>query len=212
MSLKSVKAVLFDWDNTLVDSLDLVLNALNHVFCQYDMPKWSMTDVKTKCHISARDAFPMLFKSRYEEALNLFYEFVYANHLKYLQLMPNALDLLQYLKKIHIPMGIVSNKKSSLLRLEIEYLQLTNYFDVIVGSGDIEFDKPRPEPIYFALNKIGLTPSQSILFVGDSPSDWLASKSAGLRTIKIMDDKKQSQSYMFGESILDLLELKNIHY
>ena len=51
-------AVLFDWDNTLVDSWPIIHAALNDTFDTFDKKRWSLSETKRKVKHSLRDSFP----------------------------------------------------------------------------------------------------------------------------------------------------------
>jgi pyrophosphatase PpaX len=58
---------------------------------------------------------------------------------------------------------------------------LTRHFDLIVAPEDVENPKPHPEPVLFALGKLGVEAGEA-LFVGDSPHDIAAGREAGTYT------------------------------
>ena len=62
------KALLFDWDNTLVESWDAIHHALVVTFEAMGHEPWSLDETKARVRRSLRDAFPALFGTRWEEA------------------------------------------------------------------------------------------------------------------------------------------------
>ena len=90
-----------------------------------------------------------------------------------------AHELLKLLSANDIKMGIVSNKNGMQLRKEVRDLGLSEYFFVVIGEGDTAENKPSPEPLIAALDILGISPSRSVLFVGDSDSDTEAALRAG---------------------------------
>ncbi len=71
-----------------------------------------------------------------------------------LRLLPHAQDILTYLRESEITLFVVSNKIGDSLRKEIDLLNLTHFFDNIVGSLDTNFDKPHIAPVNLALKII----------------------------------------------------------
>ena len=67
-SLSRPRAVLFDWDNTLVDSWATIADALNTTLQTFGHAPWTMAEVKTRVRKSMRDSFPKLFGARAAEA------------------------------------------------------------------------------------------------------------------------------------------------
>src|SRR3954453_5361092 len=61
-------AILFDWDNTLVDSWATIHEALNVVMAAMGSPLWSLQETKQRVRLSLRESFPLHFGERWEEA------------------------------------------------------------------------------------------------------------------------------------------------
>lgn len=165
------RAILFDWDNTLVDTWPLIHGALVETFNSMGQTPWTLDEVKAKVAKSLRDSFPALFGDRWEEAAKIYQETYLASHLKNLSAMPEAEALLISLHKRVPFIGIVSNKKGPSLRMELKHLGWDKYFDVAIGSQDAEQDKPDPAPVYLALKGTGIEPGPDVWFVGDSAID-----------------------------------------
>lgn len=194
--IKAPKAILFDWDNTLIDSWEIIHHALNETFLKFGMDPWSLEEVRQKAHLSTREAFPILFEDQWQEAVKYFYTVVEAIHINHLNVLEGAKDLLDHLKTTGIPLGIVSNKKGDILRREVSHLGWDSFFGPIIGAGDAEKDKPHPAPILKALDFMALPVSEEIWVVGDSPADWEAAIASGCRPIVIgnlRDDRPSGQ-------------------
>lgn len=186
-------AVLFDWDNTLVHTWDIITEALADTFKAFDRIPWSKEMVIEKCTYSARDAFPVLFGDRAQEAADIFYRYIEQHHLDHLTVCEGALDLLKTLQDCGVPMALVSNKTKPFLVSEIQYLKVDHYFDVVIGSGDAEKDKPDAAPILKALSLMNKVPDDHIWYVGDAATDYQAATAAGVRPIMVASVKGCSE-------------------
>jgi phosphoglycolate phosphatase-like HAD superfamily hydrolase len=82
------RALLFDWDNTLVDNWDVITEAMNAVYDAFGMARWTVGDAKSRIRESMRDAFPKAFGDRAKEAGRIFSDYFAAHHLDGLQEMP----------------------------------------------------------------------------------------------------------------------------
>ena len=184
-NLKKPQAILFDWDNTLVSTWEILHRVINLTLAEYKMPLWTLEKVKSTAHKSSREAFPTLFGDKWEEAREFFYKNFNEFHLEELKTMPDALPLLDFLAKQNIKLGVVSNKKTSILNKEIEFLNWSGFFNTVIGAGDAEKDKPAPDPIFLALDRIGLKASEEIWFVGDTIVDWQAARASGCQPIAL---------------------------
>jgi phosphoglycolate phosphatase len=179
------KAILFDWDNTLVDTWPLIHGGMRAVFEKRGLTPWTLDEVKDRCHESGREAFPKLFPDDWQSALDDFYEYVHDRHLEDLVMLPSATDLLKDLFACSVPIALVSNKTKPLLVKEVEYLGLCDIFSVVVGAGDAPRDKPDAAPLLLALDQLSVQPSMDVWMVGDTPADWAAARSAGVRAIGV---------------------------
>lgn len=61
LSLKSLKYVLFDWDNTLAESRTALVTVVNQVLAEYHMPNWDIVKKRRDAKLSFRDNFPNIF-------------------------------------------------------------------------------------------------------------------------------------------------------
>ena len=66
------RAILFDWDNTLVDTWGTIHEALNFVMGAMGQPTWSLAETRTRVRLSLRESFPMHFGERWEEARTIY--------------------------------------------------------------------------------------------------------------------------------------------
>jgi len=114
------RAVLFDWDNTLVDSWDTIHDALGFCFVAMGREPWSLAEVKARTRLSLREAFPPLFGERWEEAQRHFFARFAAIHLERIRPLPGVTAMLDGLAALGLPLGIVSNKTGAILRFAVE--------------------------------------------------------------------------------------------
>lgn len=181
-------AVLFDWDSTLVDNWGGIAKAMSITFTEYGLDPWSEDQVRANAKHSMRDSFPKLFGARWEDASKLFYDSFAAVHLDTLRPLPGSAELLDALTAEGVPMGVVSNKTGSYLRLEADHLGWTRYFHRLVGAQDAAHDKPAPDPIHMALDGTGVTAGEKVWFVGDSAVDLVCAHAAGCVPVLLHPD------------------------
>jgi phosphoglycolate phosphatase len=176
-------AVLFDWDNTLVDTWKTIFCAVNDTRVAFGLEPWAEDVALANIQRSGREAFPQLFGDKAKEAQIFFYKLVEEDNLQGLNPLPEAEALLKVLAEKKIPVGVVSNKSSSLLRKEVTHLKWENYFGVVVGAGDAARDKPAADPLLLALEGLNVLASPYVWMVGDAPVDWDCAIAAGCQPI-----------------------------
>jgi len=96
---------------------------------------------------------------------------------------PSSLSVLSALRKIGMRTAAVTSRRTTALRT-LEVTGLIDLLDVVVTGDDVVNCKPDPEGLVIALDLLGATPDRSIM-VGDTASDVMAAKSAGLRSVGV---------------------------
>jgi phosphoglycolate phosphatase len=171
-------AVLFDWDLTLVDTVDAIHAALNAARASAGLEPWDRETAKSHMRFSLVQYFPEVFGEAWPAARDVFYRHFAATHLDLVKPMPGAGGLLEAVSRLGIPMAVVSNKRGDMLRAEAGRLGWTPYFTRIVGAGDAAADKPDPAVVDLALS--GLAAARSgVWFVGDTDVDMLCARNSG---------------------------------
>jgi phosphoglycolate phosphatase len=172
------RAILFDWDNTLVDSWSVIHEALVVTFRAMGHEPWTLEETKQRVRHSLRDAFPRLFGARWEDARKLYLDAFTAMHLERLTALAGAEALLTAVAEDGYYLAVVSNKTGRLLRREAEHLGWSRYFKQMIGAGDASVDKPDPAVIHAALSGSGIEPTAAWL-VGDTALDVECALAAG---------------------------------
>ena len=178
-------ALLYDWDNTLVDGWASIAGALNATFAAFDKPLWTLAETKERVRVSLKESFPPMFGDRWEEARDIFYAAFKDKHLDHVQPMAGVADAL--LAGSAWAQGVVSNKAGAYLRAEVAHLGWRDHFVSVIGAGDAVADKPSPEPIFLALREMGRTPDRSIWYLGDTALDMVAARAAGVTAVLVGD-------------------------
>jgi phosphoglycolate phosphatase len=173
------RAILFDWDNTLVDSWGTIHDALNYCFATMGCEPWSLAEVKARTRLSLMEAFPPLFGARWQEARQHYFDRFTAIHLETIKPLAGADAMLVALAAHGIPLGVVSNKTGRHLRREVEHFGWTARFTRIVGAGDAAADKPAAAPVLMALEAAGVAPGRDAWYVGDTAMDMECAAAAG---------------------------------
>ena len=173
------KAIVFDWDNTLVDTWGVIHDAMNVTLTTFGLAPWTLEETRTRVRRSMRDAFPEMFGERWREAGDCFYARYTAVHLEKLVPCPGAEDMLGTLSRSGIYLGVVSNKLGKYLREEAEYLDWARYFGKIVGALDAPRDKPAADVVDLALEGSGIARGPEVWLAGDTEIDLECAHNAG---------------------------------
>lgn len=160
--------ILWDWDNTLVDTFGAILSAQNAMRRFYGMPVWTKEESKAAMNISGRNLIrDLVGEERAKEARQIYLK-AYTQNVGAINLKPGAIDVLEKIKSLgHINI-LASNKAGSILRNEAHTLNVDHYFNRIIGAEDTPNDKPSKSFTDAALE--GFT-YEKILSIGDGKAD-----------------------------------------
>ncbi|MDE2005066.1 MAG: HAD family hydrolase [Rhodospirillales bacterium] len=177
--------VLYDWDNTLVDAWSGITIAMNAALTGFGLAPWTEADTRARARLPLGQAFPPMFGPDWPRARDLFYAALEGGHLAALRVLPGRQALIAAL-----PAGrqaVVSNKSGPFLRAEIGHLGWERRFAATIGAGDAPADKPHPDPIWLALQRLGAEPGPAIWYVGDTALDMQAARAAGVTAVLLGD-------------------------
>jgi phosphoglycolate phosphatase len=190
--------LLFDWDNTLVDSWRVIHAAMNTTLEAMGHPRWSRSDAENRVRTSLRDSFPGLFGERWGEAEKIFYDAFERLHLLELQPLPGAEDLLIWASGAGFYMGVVSNKRGPYLRKEAAHLGWDKYFSALAGAGDAAQDKPARAHVQKALDPGKFQPGSHVWFIGDTDIDLTCGHNNGC--VPVLVRPQPPHAGEFGEA------------
>jgi phosphoglycolate phosphatase len=191
------KAIVFDWDNTLIDSWASIHDAQNHALAHFGLEPWSLEETRRRVRGSMRDSYPELFGERWREAGEIFYARFAARHLETLTPVPDAGAMLAELSAAGIYLAVVSNKKGDYLRKEAVHLGWNRFFGRIVGAFDAQRDKPSVDPVDLALSGSGLARGLDVWFAGDADIDMECAEKAGCLPVLLRHDEPAGDEFPF---------------
>ena len=136
-----------------------------------EKPLWSLDDTKAQVRLSLREAFPLHFGERWEEARDIYLDRFAAIHLDRLTPLRGREAMLRDLAGQGFFLGIVSNKTGAFLRREVDRLGWSRLFRQCGRRRRCAVDKPACEPVHLALGTSGVTAGAEVWFVGDTAVD-----------------------------------------
>ncbi|MEI7668953.1 MAG: HAD family hydrolase [Pseudomonadota bacterium] len=211
VKLSAPKAILFDWDNTLVDTWPIIHESLAKTFTQMGLEVWTMEMVKQRVARSMRDSFPIIFGDKWQEAAEIYQSTFRSIHLQRLTALANAEEMLKFIASNPVYLAVVSNKKGVNLRLEVEHIGWNKYFSKVIGADDTARDKPFPEPVHAALEGSGIALNSDVWFIGDSEVDMECAYATGCTPIFYGELPKSKLSHDFHKRVESHNELIKLY-
>ncbi len=180
-SNRQLKAILFDFDGTLLDSFPAHYKAYEVTLAHFDMeitPELYLQTYSPNWY-AMYEALGIP-RDRYEEADRVWLAEVGQHNP---QLFPEARPLLEALSGKTVLGLVTSGSRDRVLR-DLRATGIGDTFQVIITGDDISRPKPDPEGLLMALNRLALQPEQA-LFVGDAREDCLMAQAAGVPFVGI---------------------------
>ena len=180
--MNSIKALLFDWDGTLVDSAHLGLAAFEKTFSELGV---------VFAHEIYEAKYSPNWYSTYE-ALGLPKELwqtaddLWIRHYgeQSAPLIDGVGETLLTLHKKSYQLGIVSSGSRSRVSREVQQSVLKGAFSAIICNEDIVNKKPDPEGLVLAMRELNVDPAQCA-YVGDAPEDIEMGRRANVMTVGV---------------------------
>lgn len=145
--------------------------------------------IKADRKISRTDIFEVLFGND-EEAKRIAHEAFnrhYRKHFGDVQpFEPEVREVLEALRALGLKVGVITNRDREFFATELEKVDATGWthlFDTSVCGDDAERRKPNPDQVLLATRNVGAEPGPHVWYVGDSTTDTVAAKTAGVTSI-----------------------------
>ena len=187
-NIKRLKVVIFDWDNTLVESGTALIFCVNKVLEKYNLPEWEISKNKRDDRLSFRDNFPRIFGEDAEKAYQEYRKVYLQNVKNYISVFDGVYEIIDLFHKNNIPLVVMSNKDRLLLDFERDFLFKKGDFAKIVCGHEAKRDKPYADQLFYCLDgilNIEDINEESVWMIGDSPIDSDCAKASGVRAIRI---------------------------
>lgn len=177
------KAVLFDMDGTVLDTLGDLTDAVNHTLRQFAMPERSAAEVASflgngaarLISLSVPEATAAELRDRVLAAYSPWYE----SHCRIKTgPYPGIQDLMTALKAAGVKMAVISNKQHSAVKTLAEQ-HFPGLLELALGESAKIRRKPCPDAVLAAMDFMGAERGESI-YIGDTEVDILTAKNAGI--------------------------------
>lgn len=177
------KAILFDFDGTLADTLPICFYSFQKVFAAYDQRTLTDQDIVAMFGPSEVGIIQqnLRCKDRVHEAIDDYYLHYEREHDRYVSSNQEILELINLIHHKGISTGIVTGKARKSYDISVKHLFPGDLIKISITGDDVVDPKPHPEGIIKAMNLLGWLPEET-LYVGDSQADIEAGIRARVKT------------------------------
>jgi HAD superfamily hydrolase (TIGR01509 family) len=178
----SARAVLFDWDGTLLDSYTADARAYLSMFRTLGV-SWTAREIDRHYspnwyRVYRAAKIPPIHWQLADRLWGIAYE------KENPKLLPGARSVLRILNK-HFLLGLVTSGNRSRVRRQLRAFGFVHYFSACVCSEDAPRKKPHPAPLELALKRLRADPTECV-YVGDTVEDIEMARRAGVRPIGVL--------------------------
>jgi len=192
LSANAPEAIIFDLDGTLLDSARDLHATLNHLLAGAGRQTIELNQVRHMVGKGARELIIKGFSATGElpdeqEIDRLYQEYLayYMDHIAdHTIAFPGIFDLLDKMKRANVPMAVCTNKAEILTHKLLAEMNMTDYFQVVVGGDTFEFKKPDGRHLTETAKMLGIA-TEKTLMVGDSLNDIAAAKDCNMPVLAV---------------------------
>ncbi len=184
------KAVIFDIDGTLVDSVDLHAQAWQEAFQHYgkDVP---FEQVRAQIGKGADQLLPVFFSSdeldRFGDELDALRSTLYQQqYLPKVKAFPRVRELFLRLRQDGADIALASSAQGEELSIYKRLARIDDLVDEETSKDDVDRSKPHPDVFEAALERLGHPTPNSVVVIGDTPYDVAAARRSHLQAIGVL--------------------------
>jgi pyrophosphatase PpaX len=182
-----LKAALFDFDGTLVDTTEMIYQGMRHaastVLGREDIPRKTLL---ANVGQPLPRQMELIDAEKAELLLDAYRHHHEENHDALIEEFPQVAQALSRLRSAGIRVAVVTSKRRVSVEMALNnFPDLRDVVDRFVTMEDTNEHKPHPEPLWRGLELVGGVPKEEAAYVGDSPFDVEAAKAAGLTSVAV---------------------------
>jgi phosphoglycolate phosphatase len=184
---KTLSAVIFDWDGTLLNSFATDAQAYVEMFRALGMD-WSIEELKRHYSPNWHNVYraARLPRARWDEADRLWMKAYRSRKPQHKpKMQPYAIRVLHAVKRRYT-LALVSSGSRARVRRQLREFGVDSLFQAKVCNEDAPRRKPHPAPLRLALDRLRLA-ADVCVYVGDAPDDVKMAHRAGMRAIGVLD-------------------------
>lgn len=213
--MKRYKLIIFDWDGTLMDSVERIVSSMQSAAKIVGLTIPTAHDVKQIIGLSIEEALRLLFSGvtdKQIEAMRLQYKYQYIDGDNTpTPLFDNAMNLLEVLKQDNKYLAVATGKGRDGLNRVLDVSATGDYFHTTRCAGEMP-SKPDPEMLNSILAELDIAAHEAIM-IGDTSHDLKMAQNAGIASIGVtygVHSKQVLEQYAPIAVVNSLTELQHV--
>ena len=183
--MSRIKAVLFDFDGTIMDTNTIILESWKHTFNTVLGRDPVREEIVATFGEPLEVTMGKLFPDRdTAEMVNVYRSYQRHIYQKDITLFPGMKEVVTKLKERGYKIAIVTSRFWESTQQGLYKFDISDMIDAVVSAEDTTIHKPDPTPCLLCLEKLGIGPDEAIM-VGDSKFDILCARNAGVKSVLV---------------------------
>jgi putative hydrolase of the HAD superfamily len=205
----TIKAIVFDFDGTLMDTESCAYDAFCGIYAEYGqelaLDAWAVGIGTHGAFDPYADLAKLVGRSLDREEVKARFEASHASKIAQVTLRPGVLDRLEEARRLGLLIGLASSSDRAWIERHLEQQGIRYYFEVIRSSDDVEIVKPNPALYRLAVEALGVRADEAIA-IEDSVNGLRAAKTAGLYSLVVPNPVTAKMDFSLADVIVDSLE------
>lgn len=210
-----IKAILFDFDGTLVDSAPGIVKTMQQTFLRMGVAVPSDDDMRATIGLPLDKALQMLAALSDDDtrtATRTYRNIFHTYEVSHIMNFPHVVSTLRKIQSLGIRMAIATSRESTSLKLITDRRGLSSFFETAITGADGYKPKPAPDMVLALLERMNIR-SDETLVVGDTTFDINMGNAAGCRTVAVTygyhskEQLKSAKPTFTIDSLEELIEI-----
>ncbi|MDO9598143.1 MAG: phosphoglycolate phosphatase [Azoarcus sp.] len=185
------RAVLFDLDGTLLDTIGDLAAGANLMLTELGRPPRTLDEV----HSFVGKGIPNLVRrcmtentqateAEIEAAIGVFRRHYAEVNGQTTRIYPGVIDTLEAMRELGLQLAVVTNKAEAFTLPLLDRMGLAGYFGAVVSGDTLDVKKPDPMVLHLACTLLGVNATEALM-IGDSENDARAARDAGMPVLLV---------------------------